>query len=57
MGRMFTLLIPEEDVRAIGKALAEAPYKVAMPILARIQKQIDEQQKPQDSEKTPAITA
>lgn len=43
---MLKLELSEQHVTIIGQALGNAPYNVAAPVLAEIQKQINEQQKP-----------
>jgi hypothetical protein len=51
---MFTLTLSAEEITAIGNALAEGPYKVVAPVLAKIQQQINDQQKTPEVE-TPAV--
>lgn len=41
---MITLELSEQMVAVIGEALGNAPYKLSAPIIAEIQKQIEEQQ-------------
>lgn len=41
----MTLELTEQHLQIIGEALGNAPYKLAAPVLAEIQKQIDAQGK------------
>ncbi len=41
---MLVFELNEQMVDVIGKALSEAPYKIAAPVLTELQKQINEQQ-------------
>jgi len=43
---MITLTLSNEMVVTIGQVLEGAPYRIAAPILAEMQKQISEQQNP-----------
>ena len=38
--------LSEQMVSVIGEALSGAPYKIAAPVIAELQKQINAQQKP-----------
>jgi hypothetical protein len=38
--KTVTLTLPEEDIFAIASALAELPYRVSAPIIARLQAQL-----------------
>ncbi len=40
---MITLVLSEQMVQAIGQVLEQAPYRLAAPILAELQKQINGQ--------------
>jgi hypothetical protein len=40
------LELSEQYVAIIGEALSNAPYKIVAPVIAEIQKQIDEQRNP-----------
>jgi hypothetical protein len=44
--KTYKFELSEKAVQAIAGALAKAPYEVAAPVLAELQKQINEQQKP-----------
>lgn len=44
MGMMIRLELSEQMVAEIGNALNNHPFRLAAPILAEIQKQINEQQ-------------
>ena len=39
--------ITEQEINAIGVALLELPAKIANPLIAKLQAQINEQQKPE----------
>jgi hypothetical protein len=43
---MFTIQLNEQMLRVISEALGNAPFRVAAPVIAELQKQIDVQQKP-----------
>lgn len=45
---MLTLTLSDEQLHVIGMALSEAPYRVAAPVIAEINKQVLAQQKPED---------
>lgn len=47
----FKLELTEQQVAIIGQILGKAPYEVAAPIIADIQRQIDSQQKPNGGKK------
>lgn len=43
---MIKLELSEQHIAIIGQALGNAPYNVAAPVVAELQRQINEQQKP-----------
>lgn len=51
---MLKFELSEQYVAIIGKALGAQPYDAVAPVIAELQKQINEQQKPQDEIKDAA---
>lgn len=42
---MFTLTLNEQQIKIIGAALQELPFRVSAPVIGVIDKQLSEQQK------------
>lgn len=42
---MIKLELSEQHIAVIGQALGQAPYNVAAPVIAELQKQINEQKR------------
>lgn len=45
----FTLTVTPADLQVIGKGLGSQPYDAVAPLMAKLQAQIIEQQKPKDA--------
>ncbi len=48
---MINLNVTIEEAKVIGAALSELPFKIAAPLLAKLQGQISDQTKPKVEEK------
>lgn len=45
----FTFIFTQQELETIAQALGQGPHYIVAPILANIQKQVDEQVKPKDA--------
>lgn len=50
----FTLTVTPADLQIIGKGLGTQPYEITAPLMAKLQAQVIEQQKPKDAKAEPA---
>ncbi len=49
----YTVKVTEADLRVIAAALQELPYKLSAPLLAALQAQVNEQDKPAPAGRDP----
>lgn len=50
----FTLTVTPAELQVIGKGLGTQPYESTAPLMAKLQAQVLEQQKPKDAKAEPA---